>query len=265
MQKVITLTTDFGWSEYVAAMKGVILTINPDTCIIDINHNIKPQDVLGGAYILYSTAPYFLKAIHVGVVDPGVGTERAGLIIECENGFLIGPDNGLLLPCARRLGLKQIFKITNESYFFDTVSDTFHGRDIFAPIAGHISRGVDAHEIGEVIDEFVDLELEYHVKQDNVLEGKIIFADSFGNLITSLPKEIIGKHLEFGDKLEIELRGEVERIKKKVRFLKSYAFGEEGELLATISSSGFFEINQNQGNAQKLFDVDVGSVVKLRF
>jgi len=265
MQKVITLTTDLGWSEYVAAMKGVILSINPDARIIDITHTVKPQNILEGAYVLYSIVPYYSNAVHVGVVDPGVGTERAGLLIQCEEGFLVGPDNGLLIPCARRMGLKKVFKITNQTYFSDTVSDTFHGRDIFAPIAGHVSRGVDADEIGEVIDEFVDLELEYHVEKDNVLEGKIIFADSFGNLITSLPKEIIEIHLEFGDSVELELGSEVERIKKKVRFLKSYAFGEEGELLATISSSGFFEISQNQGNAQKFFNVDVGSVIKLRF
>lgn len=265
MQKVITLTTDFGWSEYVAAMKGVILSLNSDARIIDITHSIKPQNVLEGAYVLYSVAPYFSNAVHVGVVDPGVGTERAGLLIQCEGGFLVGPDNGLLLPCARRMGLKKIFKITNQSYFLDEVSDTFHGRDIFAPVAAHITNGVDAQEIGEVIDEFVDLELEYHVEQDDILEGKIIFVDSFGNLISSLPKEIIEKHLEFGDNVEIELRGDVERINKKIRFLKSYAFGEEGELIATISSSGFFEISQNHGNAQKFLNVEVGTKVKLRF
>ncbi len=265
MQKIVTLTTDFGWSEYVAAMKGVILSINPDARIIDITHTVKPQNVLEGAYVLYSVVPYYSNAVHVGVVDPGVGTERAGLLIQCEEGFLIGPDNGLLIPCARRIGLKKVFKITNQTYFSDTVSDTFHGRDIFAPIAGHVSKGVEADEIGEVIDEFVDLELEYHVEHDNIMEGKIIFADSFGNLITSLPKAIIEKHLEFGDSVELELGSEVERIKKKVRFLRSYAFGEKGELIATISSSDFFEISQNQGNAQKFFNVDVGSVVSLRF
>ncbi|MEE9150712.1 MAG: SAM-dependent chlorinase/fluorinase [Thermoplasmata archaeon] len=265
MHKVITLTTDFGWNEYVAAMKGVIISINPDARIIDVSHTIKPQKVLEGAYVMYFLAPYFSNAIHVGVVDPGVGTERAGLIIECEVGFLVGPDNGLLIPCARRVGLKKIYRITNQRYFLDTVSDTFHGRDIYAPVAAHLSKGVDAKEIGEVIDEFVDLELEYHVEQDKTLEGKIIFVDSFGNLITSLPKSIIEKHLEFDNNVEIEFGSGMERIKKKVRFLKSYAFGEKGELLATISSGGFFEVSQNQDSAQRFLNVDVGSVIKLRF
>lgn len=264
MQNVITLTTDFGWSEYVATMKGVILTINPDTRIIDINHNIKPQDVLAGAYVLYSTAPYFLKAIHVGVIDPGVGTEREGIIIECENGFLIGPDNGLLLPCARRLGLDQIYKITNESYFLDDVSETFHGRDIFAPVAAHISRGVDIKDMGEVIEEYIDLKLDYYRVNDKIIEGKINFVDNFGNLITSIPKEIVGKHIDFGKMIDIEIMGETKKIKKQIPFLRSYAFGKKGDLLATISSSGFFEISCNQGSAQRILNVDTGSLIKIR-
>jgi S-adenosylmethionine hydrolase len=265
MQNVITLTTDFGWGEYLAAMKGVIFSINPDSRIIDINHTIRPQDILGGAYVLYSTAPYFLKAMHVGVVDPGVGTERAGLIIECENGFLIGPDNGLLIPCARRLGIKQVYKITNQSYFLDPVSETFHGRDIFAPVAAHLSRGLDANEIGDVIDGYVDLKLEYYEEHNTIMEGKIVFVDSFGNLISSIPKKIIEKYLDFGTMMEVEIEGEKDIIKKKVRFLRSYAFGEKEELLSTISSSGFFEIIQNQGSAQKLLKAEGGSKVKIRF
>ncbi len=265
MRKVITLTTDFGWGEYVAAMKGVILSITLDARIIDITHTIKPQNVAEGAYILYSTAPYFTDTIHVGVVDPGVGTERAGLIIECDNGFLVGPDNGLLMPCARRLKLKKAYKITNQSYFLDPVSDTFHGRDIFAPVAAHLSKGVDSKEIGTPIDDYVDLRLEYHVEEDNTLKGSIIFVDSFGNLITSLTKAIIEKHLSFGDTVAIEIQSKAETIKKEMRFLRSYAFGEKRELLATISSSGFLEISCNIGSAQEILGADSGSAVKLRF
>lgn len=263
MQKVITLTTDFCWGEYVAAMKGVILSINPDARVIDITHAIRPQNVLEGAYVLYSVAPYFSKAIHVGVVDPGVGTERAGLLIQCENGFLVGPDNGLLIPCARKMDLKQVYKITNKSYFLKPVSDTFHGRDIFAPVSAHLSMDVKAEEIGVAIDEYVDLRLEHHVEHDNTLEGKIIFVDSFGNLITSLSKDIIEKHLEFGDNVQIEIETETGWDKREVRFLRSYAFGEKGELIATISSSGFFEISRNQGDAKKLLNADSGSKIKL--
>lgn len=265
MSEVITLTTDFGWGEYVAQMKGVILSINPKAAIIDITHNIKPQNILEGAYILYSVTPYYPNGIHVGVVDPGVGTERAGLIVECKNGFFVGPDNGLLIPGARNLGLKKIYKITKRDYFSDPVSNTFHARDIFAPVASHLSKGVLGKEIGELVDEYVDLTLEYYVENENTLEGKIIFIDSFGNLISSLPKKVIENHLDFGDQVKIELEGGQGRIRRSLRFLRSYGFGEKEELLSTMSSSGFFEISVNQGNAKELLHVEVGIPIKLRF
>jgi S-adenosylmethionine hydrolase len=265
MHKVITLTTDFGSGEYVAAMKGVILSINPHVRIIDVSHTIKPQEVLEGAYVLYSTAQYFTQAIHVGVVDPGVGTERAGLLIQCENGFLVGPDNGLLVPCARKLGLTRVYKITNKSYLLDDVSYTFHGRDIFAPVAAHLSKGVEPKEIGEAMDDYEDLNLEYHEEKENMLEGKVIHVDSFGNLITSLTKEIVKRYIKFGSTVEIEMETGRERQKRKVHFLKSYGHAESRELLATISSSGLFEISQNQGSAQEIFKAGPGSIVRLHF
>jgi S-adenosylmethionine hydrolase len=265
MSKVITLTTDFGDGPYVAAMKGVILFIAPEINIIDICHTIRPQEINEGAYVLYSTAPYFKNAVHVGVVDPGVGTERAGLIIQCENGFLVGPDNGLLIPCARKLGLKKVYKISNSDYFLDEVSYTFHGRDIFAPVAAHLSKGVGTEEIGELKEDFVDLNFEYYVEKENRLEGKVIFIDNFGNLISSIQKEIIKKHLDFGDQLEIEVEGAKGSMKKKVRFLKSYSYGEKGEVLATISSSGFFEISCNCGSAYEVLGAEVDSPIKILF
>lgn len=265
MGNIITLTTDFGWGEYVATMKGVILSIALEARIIDINHSIRPQNILEGAYIMYSSAPYFQNAIHVGVVDPGVGTERAGLIVQCENGILVGPDNGLLIPCARTLGLKKIYKITNEDFFLDTVSDTFHGRDIFAPVAAHLSKGIETEKIGDVVDEFVDLKLEYYIEHDNTIEGKIMFIDNFGNIITSIPKEIIRKYMDFEDELEIELDDGDTKIYRMMRFQRSYAFGEKQKLLATISSNGFFEISLNQGSAQELFKAQVSSKIRVVF
>ncbi len=265
MHKVITLTTDFGPGEYVAAMKGVILSINPDARIIDIAHTVKAQNVLEGAYLLYSVAPYFLQSIHVGVVDPGVGTERADLLIQCENGFLVGPDNGLLIPCARKLGLKKVYKIINKSYFLNDVSDTFHGRDVFAPVAAHVSKGVEAKEIGVAMDDYENLNLEYHVEKENMLEGKIIYVDNFGNLITSLTKDIVKRYINFGSSVEVEIETGTAKVKKRVRFLKSYGFGKRGELLATVSSSGFFEVSRNQGSAKELLGADTGSLIRLRF
>jgi S-adenosylmethionine hydrolase len=264
MQKIITLTTDFGLSEYVAAIKGVILTINPDAKIVDISHSISPQNILEGAYVLYSTVPYFPSAVNIGVVDPGVGTERKGLIFECNHCILVGPDNGLLVPCAKKMGLKRTYSIINKDYFLDSVSDTFHGRDIFAPVASHISMGVDIEEIGEQIDEYVDLILKYHVEHDNLLDGRVVYVDRFGNIITSLAREIIMDHFSFGKTLEIELVSKKKRIKKNVKLLKSYSFEKEGELLATISSSGFFEIAANQKNASELLGIGVDADIRIK-
>ncbi len=264
MQKIITLTTDFGLGEYVAAMKGVIFTINPDAKIVDISHTISPQNVLVGAYVLYTTVPYFPSAIHIGVVDPGVGTERKGLIFECNNCIMVGPDNGLLVPCAKKMGVKKVHKIINKDYFLDSVSDTFHGRDIFAPVASHLSMGVNIEEIGEPIDKYVDLKLKYHVEHDNLLEGKVVYVDRFGNIITSLAREIIMDHFSFGKTLEIELVSKKKRTKKNVKLLKSYSFEKEGELLATISSSGFFEIAANQGNAGELLGIGLDAEIRIK-
>lgn len=264
MQNVITLTTDFGLSEYVAAMKGVILTINPDARIVDISHTISPQGIIEGAYVLYSTASYFPRAVHVGVVDPGVGTERIGLVLECENCYLVGPDNGLLIPCAIKMGLKRAFRISDQKYLLKEVTDTFHGRDIFAPVAAHISKGVSISEIGEEIEEYVELHLKHHVKHDDMLEGNIIFVDRFGNMITSLDKEIISECFDFGSLLKIELVNKDNRIKKEMNFLKSYGFGEKGELITTISSSGFFEIAVNQGSAKDTLGAKQGDLIRIK-
>ena len=120
---IITLTTDFGWSEYPAVMKGVIFEINPDANIVDISHSIGSQNIEEGAYVLSTTAHYFKNALHIGVVDPGVGTARKGLIIHCKNGTLIGPDNGLLIPAARKLQIIVVYEITNMEYCLETISD----------------------------------------------------------------------------------------------------------------------------------------------
>lgn len=264
MYNIITLTTDFGWSEYVAALKGVILSINPDVRIIDISHGIEPQNVVGGAYVLYITAPHFPHAVHVGVVDPGVGTERAGLVIACEKGVLIGPDNGLLLPCARTLGLRQIYKITSRRYFQKEISNTFHGRDVFAPVAALLSKGADLDDIGVEVDEYVDISLKYHVESEGYIEGRVIHVDRFGNLVTSITKEAVQKHHDFGDTLSIEYDGKIDVIKKKLHLLPSYGHAPKGDLLATISSSDFFEIGCNQCSAHKVLNLDCGDKIRVK-
>src|SRR3989449_163896 len=130
---IVTLTTDFGAGEYIGAMKGAILTVNPEATVVDVDHSIRAHDIRHGAYVLYSAVPYYPFAAHVGVVDPGVGTKRRAIVCVCEGAFLVGPDNGLLVPAARRLGLKEVREITNRKLGRPELSDTFHGRDLFAP------------------------------------------------------------------------------------------------------------------------------------
>jgi len=148
MSAIVTLTTDFGAGEYIGAMKGAILTVDPEATIVDIDHSIRPHDIRHGAYVLYAAVPYYPFAAHVGVVDPGVGTKRRAIVCVCEGAFLVGPDNGLLIPAARRLGLKEVREITNRKLGRPELSDTFHGRDLFAPVAAHLMSGTKVKEWG---------------------------------------------------------------------------------------------------------------------
>jgi S-adenosylmethionine hydrolase len=265
MSNLITLTTDFGLGEYVAAMKGVILKVNSEARIIDISHMIRTHNINEGAYVLYSTASYFPYSIHVGVVDPGVGSKREGIIIECKFGILVGPDNGLLVPCARRLGLKSVYKITNTNYLEDTISDTFHGRDIFAPAAAYLSKGVQPSEIGEEWDGYCDLVLEYVEEKENSLKGKFLYVDRFGNLIFSIPRDVLSTNITFGDEVEIELRHGDMSIIRKMHFRPTYSHEKSGGLLATISSSGFMEIACNKGSAMGKLKMAPISEIIVRF
>ena len=253
---VITLTTDFGSdAEYSAAMKGVLLNINPEIKIIDITHSIKPQNVRQGAYILYSVVPYFKNAIHISVVDPGVGTARTGIIFKCHSGVLVGPDNGLLYPAAERLGIVSVYKITNQGFYLKNVSSTFHGRDIFAPIAAHLSTGTSPDELSEPIDEYVKLNL-FDIKEtDEMIHGKVLNIDSFGNIITNIPKNIIARILNEEAEQPIEINHDGQTW--SLPFKSIYGSVSTGELLAIMSSSGFLEIAGNQCNASEKLNVKI--------
>jgi S-adenosylmethionine hydrolase len=260
---IITLTTDFGLdTEYSAAMKGVLLKINPEIRIIDITHSIKPQNVLQGAYILYSAVPYFSDSIHLGVVDPGVGTSRAGIIFKCHSSVLVGPDNGLLYPAAERLGIKSVFKITNREYYLKDVSSTFHGRDIFAPIAAHLSIGKSPEELGEPLDEFVKLNLFDYKETDEMIQGKVLNIDSFGNIITNIPKNILERNLnkEAEQTIEISSAGQT----SKLPYKETYGSVPQSSLLALISSSGFLEIAGNQCNASDILNVKINDDIIIK-
>lgn len=256
---MITLTTDIGW-EYVAQMKAVILSINSNERIIDISHSISAHNILEGAFVLYKTVPHFPFAVHIGVVDPSVGTERRGIIVDCKRGVMVGPDNGLLIPAARELGLRSVYEITNPEYFLDKVSNTFHGRDIFAPVAAHLSKGIGPKEMGIKIEDYEDMDFGKGRIKNNIIEGKVIFIDKFGNVVTNIPGEQISSAFKHGDSIEIGINGKTFMLK----FLKSYGYVEEGEALATISSFALFEISCNQRRANEVLDIKIGERIAVK-
>jgi len=246
---VITLLSDFG-DVYPASMKGVILGINPAAGIVDISHSAPRHDIRAGAFILMTTAKYFPSGtVHIAVVDPGVGTKRRPIAIRADapgSGlqYFIGPDNGLLIPAARSIGEFKVYEITNKNLIRESISGTFHGRDIFAPVGAYISKGLDIGDVGEMIFDFVDLDFGKGVKKNGTLEGRIIFIDSFGNIVTNISKDLVD--FQHGDILEIQ--------NTRILFHSSYGFCKMGEPLALIGSHGFLEIAINRGNAALYFD-----------
>ncbi len=245
----VTFLSDFGSSSaYVAQMKGVLYSLFSEVNIIDISHDIPPQDVTAGAFVLKTTIPYMpTGSVHIGVVDPGVGTDRRGIVIVTNNHVFIGPDNGLFLPAAQLFGLFRVYEITNETLFQHPVSSTFHGRDIFTSVAGHILKGIPFESIGPEIHDYVTLSFPKPYFETNKFACEVLFVDDFGNLITSIDGNTFFRQISMDQKLFIRV-GE-QRI--PTVFAKSYGFVSKNELLITIGSHGYVEISVNQGRADE--------------
>jgi len=256
---IITLLTDFGSHDaYVGIMKGVIAGINPSANVIDICHSIPPQDIFSGAYLLYTSYRYFpKKTIHVAVVDPGVGSTRDIICVETCDCFFLVPDNGLLSLIIQNERPKDIFRVTNNKYFLSSLSNTFHGRDIFAPIAAHLSKGIKPNQLGTRINQLkqTDFPKPNH-KKTGMLEGQIIYIDRFGNLITN----IIRPHIKALKINEEYMKTKVGK-KKMTGLSNTYTDVGIGEPLVLFGSAGFLEVSVNQGSAQKYFGVDKGSKI----
>ncbi len=262
MMKIITFLSDFGSKDgYVAQMKGVALGIS-DARLVDITHEITPHNVSEGAFVLRIVSPYFpLGSVHVAVVDPGVGTERKGIVVATRKHVLIGPDNGLLMPAAHFFGDFVVYEITNKKYISSSLSNTFHGRDVFTPVAAHITNGVSFEEIGRKIDDFVDLDFGAGERKENMVTGKIIHIDRFGNVITNISADMVFEDISFNGKIKVLIN----KNSIMIPFVRSYGFVKKGEMLATIGSSNFFEISINQGSIAKKLSVDEGEIVELVF
>lgn len=243
-------------------MKAVILGINPEVRIVDITHSIRQAGIREGAFALYSLVPYFsAKSVHVGVIDPGVGTSRRALAVKAgskgEEQFFVGPDNGLLIPAARRLGEMEVYEITNKDLMLKSgVSATFHGRDIFAPVGARLSKGMPIDVVGNRISDFVDLDFGNFGVDGPFLVGEVVFSDGFGNVITNIPEDAVLKFCTFGSKVEVNGR--------KVSFVRTYGFVGQEEALALIGSHGFLEIAINKGNAALQFGLKSGDQVVIK-
>ncbi|PTD94580.1 hypothetical protein C9439_01825 [archaeon SCG-AAA382B04] len=242
---MIGFLSDFGRENgYVGSMKAVAGSICEDR-LIDISHKTKKHDVRRGAFILYNTYRFFpFKSVFVCVVDPGVGTERRGIAIETEEYVFVGPDNGLMFPAANDCGDYNVFELSNKEYMLEGVSETFDGRDVFAPIGAHIADGVEIEDLGPQIEEIKELNFGDWKFENGSLRGEIIFIDSFGNLVTNIPYNKVKNRLDFGDKISYK--------SEEIPFYRSYGCVDENNLVLTVGGHGNIEISANKGDAAKI-------------
>lgn len=263
MSALITLTTDFGLNDhYVGTMKGAILKVNPAAQIVDICNSVQPYDLLDGALTLTQAYSYFPNGtIHVVVVDPGVGTTRRPIIVDAGNHTFVGPDNGVFSFVYEREERVTVRHITAEHYFLQPVSATFHGRDIFAPIAGYLSKGVESSKIGDVVTDYLKFAPPHPVAVNaHTMKGMVMKVDGFGSLITSFHPRDVPQLFQPSAPFRILVgKGEIRTMKT------TFAQGTAGEVFAMVGSSGFLEIVANRGSAAQILAVGRGGEVTVQF
>lgn len=255
-QVVIALLTDFGTRDYfVAAMKGAILSINPQVIIVDLTHEISPHDAKLASFTLRACYKEFPpKTIFVTIVDPGVGSSRRAILVETNKYFFVAPDNGLLSSVFEEEKDFHVFELTNKKFFNQNISPTFHGRDIFAPVAAHLSKSIVTNEFGREITNFVHFKTDKPQKiSKNETEAEIIHTDNFGNLITNLTKN------DLPERFVLEIK---EIIIEK--YLEFFAQAGKGELFMILGSAGFLEIAAFKDSAKKILNVKAGDRVLIK-
>lgn len=254
---IITLTSDFGLTDpYVGIMKGVILSIHASAKLIDLTHCVKAGSVVQASALIQEVFPHFPKGtIHVGVVDPGVGSERRPILVETTDHFFVGPDNGLFWPIINAARTTKIIHLLERKFFLNEVSHTFHGRDIFAPVAAHLCRGEDSRMMGPVVSDPVRLDLPKPGEKGGFLWGQVLRVDHFGNLITNIKGKEMDRYLESAQPI-IEVGNLV-----VVGVHETYSEAQAGEALALIGSSDCLEIAVNLGRACERVGSGSGDVV----
>jgi len=262
---IITLLSDFGTRDaFVGIMKGVILGVNPRARLIDLSHEIEPQDVRGGALVLRSAARYFPpRTVHLAVVDPGVGSARRAIAIATPQAFLVGPDNGVLTPAARALGIERahaidIKRLLAAKILRGPISATFHGRDVFAPVAAHLSAGLPLGSLGPATADIEELSLPSCRASEREIAGEVIHVDRFGNLVTNIAEGDLRRLNGFSPaRLSVSIAA------MRIRGLvPAYAAVAEGEVLALVDSWGQLEIAVRGGSAARRLAADRGAAVQ---
>lgn len=274
--RIITLLTDFGLSDvYVGVLKGAIAQINPQLTIIDLTHQISPQNIAAGRFCLMNAYPYFPPGtVHIAVVDPGVGSSRRGVAVECANFVLVGPDNGLFSGVLSQESAMPTagypyaaVELTNPEYWRTSQpSSTFHGRDIFATVGAHIANGVPLQELGQAIDpdSLVQLPIPACTLTADGVDGCIQYIDYFGNLITNIPGNLVA-----GKSWYVAIARSTLSRESDLEFVipsgTSYSSSESGNLIALVGSHSWVEIAVFRGNAQAFLGIDWGAKVKVNF
>ena len=263
LQRIVTLTTDFGITEhYVGAMKGAIYNINPAAQVVDICNSVHSYDLLDGALTLAQAYSYFPpNTLHVVVVDPGVGTARRPILANVGKYLFLAPDNGILSLVYEREEAISVRHVTSQHYFLHPVSNTFHGRDVFAPVAGWLSKGVEPEKFGEVVTDFVRFTAPKPKSAgDNLFKGIVLKVDKFGNLVTNItPQDLPQLFTPQPPPFRIFV-GKTEISKMKT----TYAEGAPGEVFAVLGSMGFLEIVTNRGSAQNTIGAGKGTEVGVK-
>jgi S-adenosyl-L-methionine hydrolase (adenosine-forming) len=242
--KILTLLSDFGYNDiYVGVMKGVISQINPNLTLIDLNHQIPPQNIAAARFSLMNAYPYFPDGtVHLAVVDPGVGSQRRAIALKLDQGYLVGPDNGIFSGIIGENKVITAVELTNSQYWRTSQpSSTFHGRDIFAPVAAHLASGVSVQNLGREInpETLVKLNINKCREITNGIAGCIQYIDHFGNLVSNIPGSCVK-----GKTWCVEIEG------FQIPGCATYSDREVGEILALVGSHGWVEIAVNRGNAQ---------------
>ncbi|MFH0847960.1 MAG: SAM-dependent chlorinase/fluorinase [archaeon] len=260
MTSIVTMLSDFGLVDsYVAEMKAAILSVDPEVMLVDISHEIRKFDIGMGAFVLASASKSFPEGtVHLAIVDPGVGSERRPIIVKSRRACYVGPDNGLLILAATHDGLESVYQIETGKLPQGTTSPTFHGRDIFAPVAGLLAKGTNPSELGHEISDYLKSNFKAE-RAGTSLTSEIIHIDDFGNVVIGISAAEMEKE-KIGELLKIKI-GQSRSL--TIRLVRTYSDLGKGSLVALIGSHGFLEIARNGGNAAKALHVHVGDLISI--